>query len=182
MLAAAWQGVHRPTAETDGVSVDAPGGFVVGHQDAQDGLSLIEMVRPPETVENWSQMISVATLMNFSQRSSLKQFYSLWRENYRATCPGPGETLVRGTVDNRPALKATFHCPRDLKTGKPESLTLIYIQGEVNLFSIHLAFRRPMTALDSRLVQSVLKSIKVCDSRDRAACSKRRATGFLPVG
>ena len=182
MFVAAAQGRHTPTAETEGLSVDAPDSFVVANQGATGALNLIEMVRPPETLETWSQMISVATLSNASQSTTVKQFYPIWRQGYRETCPGPRETVVNGTVDGKPALKATFYCPRDAKTDAPESLTILFVQGEVNFLTVQLSFRRAMTSADKALVQRVTKSLKVCDSRERASCSARRPTGFLPQG
>ena len=63
LLAFALQGAHAPTAETEGVSVDAPGTFVIGNRDNDGRMSLIEMVKPPETVDNWSELISVSTVI-----------------------------------------------------------------------------------------------------------------------
>jgi len=65
MLAVALQGVHTPTAETEGVSVDAPSTFVVANRSNNGRMNLIEMVRPPETVDNWSELISVAIAIRF---------------------------------------------------------------------------------------------------------------------
>ena len=181
MLAVALQGVHTPTAETEGVSVDAPSTFVVANRSNNGRMNLIEMVRPPETVDNWSELISVATVMHASEGATLNQFYPMWRDGYRTTCPGPNETVARGTVDGKPALKAVFQCPVDPRTGKPESLTAMFIQGDVNLMTVHFAFRRSMTIADKAMVQKALKTLKVCDARDDP-CLARRASGFLPNG
>jgi len=175
------QGVRTPTAETEGISVDAPATFVVGNRSNDGRINLVELVRPPETVDTWSELISVVTIMHATEGTTLNEFYPMWRDGYRGTCPGPNEAVARGTVDGRPALKATFHCPVDPQTGKPESLTVIFIQGEVNLLSVQLAFRRSMTNADLALVQKVQKTLKVCDARDNA-CFARRATGFMSNG
>lgn len=175
------QGVRTPTAETEGVSVDAPSAFIVANRSNNGQMNLIEMVRPPETVDSWSQLISVATVMHATEGTTLSQFYPMWRDDYRATCPGPNETVTKGTVDGKPAIKAEFHCPVDPKTGKPESLAIIFIQGDVNLMTVQFAFRRSMTGADKAMVYKALKTLKVCDSRDDA-CFARRASGFLANG
>jgi hypothetical protein len=180
-LVVASQGVQTPTAETEGLSIEAPASFVVGHRDNDDTINVVELVKPPETVDSWSQLISVATIMHASETSTLARFYAMWRDQYRETCPGPNETVVRGTVDGRLALKATFQCPLDHKTGKPESLTVVFVQGQVNLLTAQMAFRRSMTASDKAMVNQMLKSMKLCDARDKP-CFARPARGFLPDG
>ena len=181
MLAVASQGIHTPTAETEGVSVDAPGTFVIGNRGNDGRMNLIEMVKPPETVDNWSELISVMTLMHATEGTTLNQFYPIWRDGYRETCPGPNETLTKGTVDGKPAIKALFHCPVDPKTGKPENMAIVFIEGDVNLMSVQFAFRRPMTNADNAMIAKVFKTLKICDARDDA-CFARRASGFLPKG
>ena len=180
-MLAALQGVRTPDAENEGISVDAPASFAVANRSNNDRINLVELVRPPETVDNWSELISVVTMMHASEGTTLNQFYPMWRNEYRDTCPGPNETVVRGTVDGKPALKATFECPRDPQTGQPESLVVIYVQGDVNFLSVQFAFRRPMTGADKALVQKVMKTLKICDARDNA-CFARQARGFLPNG
>lgn len=182
MLAIPSQTIHTPTAETDGLSIDVPAAFKVANQSHSENVNLVEIIRPPETLETWSQLISVATVMHASESTTLSQFYPLWRDGYRDTCPGPNETVVRGTVDGKPALKATLFCPRDPKTGTPESLTIIFVQGDVNIMTVQLAFRRATTSPDNALIQKILKSMKICDARDQIICAARRASGFLPYG
>ena len=181
LLAFALQGAHAPTAETEGVSVDAPGTFVIGNRDNDGRMSLIEMVKPPETVDNWSELISVSTVMHATEGNTLNRIYPIWRDGYRETCPGPNETLTKGTVDGKPAIKALFHCPVDPKTGKSENMAIIFIQGDVNLMSVQFAFRRPMTNADNAMITKVIRTLKVCDSRDER-CFGRRPSGFLPNG
>jgi len=109
MLTVALQGVHTPTAETEGVSVDAPSTFVVANRSNNGRMNLIEMVRPPETVDNWSELISVAIVMHASEGATLNQFYPMWRDGYRTTCPGPNVSfgLMHHVPSSRPWRRST---------------------------------------------------------------------------
>ena len=180
LLPVAAQSTGAPTADSEGVMVGAPSSFKIANQGNDGALNLIEMVRPPETLDNWSEMISVITLSD--QAVPLDDFYSSWRAGYRAACPGGTENVVNGTVDSNPALKATLSCTRDPKTGKPESVTMVFVQGHINLLAVEMAFRRSMTAADQALVHQIVTSMKICQAGGRTACAARRAFGFLPEG
>lgn len=167
-----------PTDSTEELSIRIPTNFEEGHRASDESTELVELVETPETVENWSKLITVFTFFNVTKGNSLEQIYAVWLKGYRQICPGPPETVRNGTVDGRPALESTLFCPADPKTGKPESLTAIFVKGEANLLGVQVAFRRSMTSADKALVHQVVASMKVCDAMATTDCSVRKATGF----
>jgi hypothetical protein len=65
--------------------VDMPPGFKVGYQDSRNGVKLAEWIPVSETVQNWSEMVTVQI---FSKRSDLDpaQFLQKIAEQWLTTC------------------------------------------------------------------------------------------------
>lgn len=167
-----------PMAQTEMLGVDVPDEFQVGNHRRNDQAEIMELVQPPETVDNWSKLIT--SLMFFNAASNgLDSFYTAWRAKMRSACVGMTDSFTRGSVDGRPALEAKLSCPRNPETGKAENLDAILVQGNANMMMTQVAFRRPLTSADLALIQRVRGSLKVCDQRTLAECSARAASGFL---
>ena len=173
--------IGSTTAETEMLGIDAPDEFEVGYQARNDSQAIIELVDPPETVENWSRLITLQIFYNGAQSLGLKTFYSQWRGDMHRSCAGMTDTAERGMVDGRAAIRGALYCPNNPQTGKPENLETVLVQGEVNLVMVQAAFRRPISSEDAALIDRIVGSLKVCDQRTLAACSERKATGFIAV-
>lgn len=174
------QAPDEQTAQTEMLGIDVPDEFEVGYQARGDTTQIMELVEPPETVDSWSKLVTGLIFLNAAQRG-LDSFYGQWRDNMRRSCAGMTNTMVRGSVDGMPALRATFSCPKNPQTGEPENLETVLVQGRVNLMMVQVAFRRSVTPADIALIERVAGSMKVCDQRALSSCSARTATGFLPV-
>jgi hypothetical protein len=180
LLAAAVSAQSTPTASTEMLGIDVPDEFQIGHHQRNDTVEIIELVEPPETVDNWSKLIT--SLMFFdAAETGLEVFYARWRDGLRDGCPGMKDQAVRGSVDGRPAIRAALSCPKNPQTGKPENLSAFLVQGDANLMMAQVAFRHAVTPPDTALAERVKGSLKVCDQRTLETCSARKATGFVPA-
>jgi hypothetical protein len=179
ILLAVIMGVQPVAATTSEIlAVDLPDEFQVGHHQRNEKAEIIELMVPPETVENWSTLVT--SLMFFgAAKTGLDAFYVGWRNGLRDKCPGLTDETVRGNVDGHTALRATLSCPNNPQTGKPENLTAFLVQGEANLMLAQVAFRHTPSETDVALIGHVAGSLKVCDQATLALCSARKATGFL---
>ena len=176
-LAAAIAGQSVPTASTEMLAIDVPDEFQVGNHQRNDKLEILELVEPPETVDNWSKLIT--SLMLFSAAyEGLDAYYARWRDGLRDACPGMNDIVVQGNVDGHPAIRGVLSCPKNPQTGKPEYLSAFLVQGDANLMIAQVAFRHSVTAQDTALIERVAGSLKVCDQRTLGECSARKATGF----
>ena len=177
--AAAAPGAAPPaTARTEMLGIDAPDSFTVGDRARADGVEIIELVEAPETVQNWTRLVTLLLFRGAAERTDLDAFWARWRQSLAANCRGMRDSFVRGTVDGRLALRATLSCPQHPVTGKPENLEAIVVEGEANLMMVQVAFRHPLRPEDRALIEHVAASLKICDERSFDACSARDATGF----
>jgi len=169
-----------PTAQTEMLGIDLPDQFEVGHQARDASMQMLEIVDPPETVDNWTKLVTVQLIFGLASGSTAEDFYSGWLEAVRTSCPGTEEALIKGTVDGKAAIRATLSCPNDPETGKPQNIEAFLVRGDVNVMVVRLAFRHALGEEDKALIERVAHSLKVCDQRTLSACSEREATGFLP--
>jgi hypothetical protein len=178
LLAAAVAAQSPATASTEMLGIDIPDEFQVGNHQRNDSAEIIEVVDPPETVDNWSKLIT--SLMFFdAAKMGLDAFYAHWLASLRDGCPGIMENVIHGTVDGYAALRAALWCPKNPQTGKPENLSAFLVQGDANMMMAQVAFRHSLTPPDTALIDHIARSLKVCDQRTFAACSARKSTGFL---
>ena len=177
LMAAALAAQSAPTASTEMLGIDAPDEFQVGHHQRNDKAEIVELVEPPETVDNWSKLIT--SLMFFDAApTGLDAFYTQWLNGLRNACPGIKDKTVRGSVDGHAAISGSLSCPKNPQTGKPENLSAFLVQGNANLMMAQVAFRHAMTSPDAALIKRIEGSLKVCDQRTLDACSARKRPVF----
>lgn len=179
LVAAAVVAQSPAIASTEMLGIDVPDEFQVGYHQRNGETEIVELVEPPETVDNWSRLITSIMLID-GAKLGLDGAYARWREGMRSACPAMNAALIRGTVDGHAAIRGTISCPNDPQTGKPETVDAFFVEGDANLMSAQVAFRRPVSASDNALIQRIAKSLKVCDQRTMDTCSARKATGFVP--
>lgn len=167
-------------APVDMLGFDGGSGFKLGYHARNAASDMTELVIPPETVENWTTLITQQTLFNGAQRVGLERFYGLWRDMMRRDCPGLTDTVEQGEVEGRPAIKGMLSCPNNPETGKPENLSAVLVQGDVHLLMIQIAFRRPVGASDAALIRRVNGSLRICAPAE-ARCARRKDSGFTPT-
>jgi hypothetical protein len=155
-----------------------PPGHYIGYQLGDRQLQLKELVERPETVDNWTRLITDQIFFGQADQAG-ERFTRGWLGRLREACPAMTSATIKGTVDGLPALRLDVQCPRHPQTGKPEIITAVAIQGRANLMLMEITLRRQPTADDLALVGQLTSTLMVCDTRASAACAARSATGFV---
>lgn len=161
------------------LGLNTPDQFKVGYQDQNGRMRIVELVEPPETVENWTRLVTALSLFGAAQKTTLGDFEANWSGGLRSDCPKALIKAVAGSVDGRPARRSEVFCPFLPKTGRPEALTAFIVQGEGDLFMVQVAFGHEPDEADRALVAHVGRSLKVCREDALDACKSRQAVGFV---
>jgi hypothetical protein len=182
LSAAAALGLFLTTSVVAGAEMfglNTPDEFKVGYQDRNAQTQIVELVEPSDTVENWKRLVTALTYFNISSSMDISAYQESWSKRLKAGCPAVTIAVVAGVVDGRPALRSEVACPLHPKTGRPEILTAVVVQGEADLFVAQVAFGREPDRTDNELVEHVLRSLKVCEEDALAECKAREAIGFV---
>jgi hypothetical protein len=142
-----------------------PPGYRVGYRDNKNGQTTTEWVPASETVENWSEMITIQVFrdLNVTPNSFMFNIERHWR----GACPNAEDVqpIAKGLENGYPALVWILHCPHNPMTNRPETTWFKGIQGNENFYIVQKAFRfSPNREQVTRWI-GYLKSITVCDSR-----------------
>lgn len=161
------------------LGLNTPDQFKVGYQDQNDRMRIVELVEPPETVENWTRLITALSLFGVAGKATVGDFEANWSGGLKRDCPRAVIKTVPGSVDGRPARRSEVSCPFLSKTGRSEMLTAFIVQGEGDLFMVQVAFGHEPDEADRALVAHVGRSLKVCREDALDACKARQAVGFV---
>lgn len=134
-------------------------GFVTTYQqETPDGAAIEERVAKGETVEAWSRML---TRITFPQAIDPMLFSSRMAQGWQGSCAGAvASTPVSGPrgVDMR------IDCPRNAKTGKPETMFQRVVPATGKLYILQVAFRSVPTAEQARWANSELDRATLCSA------------------
>jgi hypothetical protein len=164
----------RAQLVNENLLVGLPPGYKVGWQDRKPNLQMSEMVPAGETVESWTEMVTVQI---FFHSKSLPQLFrarinALWAK----ACPNSlYAPVAAGPERGYPAEVWMQACPSNPKTGKPEHTFFKAIQGNDSLYVVQKAFKYEPSRDEVTKWTRYLKSVSVCDSRipDRACPAAR---------
>jgi hypothetical protein len=146
-----------------------PPGFKMDFQDKKPNSLMNEMVPTAETVNNWTEMVTVQIFYNM--KTTPEQFVDKMVSGWKSACPGASSSAIASGPENGyPAGVWLLNCPKNPSTGKPEITWIKAMQGNDSFYVVQKAFKfRPS---NDEVVQwmKYLRSIAVCDSRlpDRA--------------
>ncbi len=107
-----------------------PAGFKVGYKGTSNGVNLMEWVPSGETVQNWSEMVTVQI---FTRRADLDpaQFLGRLQQQWLAACPGSKPASIpTGKANGYTISMMMLHCPLLAATGKPETTMFPGDQGK----------------------------------------------------
>jgi hypothetical protein len=158
---AAWA---QPPLQAENLLVAQPTGFKVGHQATQNGNSISEWVPEGETVENWTQMLTVQVFRQspLDPTVFLQQIGKQWAE----ACPGSSaKGILSGQVNGYGVSMQVLRCPKNSATGKPETTAFRAIRGNDALYSVQRAFRSNASDKEMNDVMQYLSTVSVCDTR-----------------
>ena len=85
ILAALGASAARADLENENLLVTTPPGYKVGFTDKKPNMLMTEFVPAKETVENWTEMVTVQVF--FGLKTTPQQFMDDMDKRWRAACP-----------------------------------------------------------------------------------------------
>ncbi|HEX3502320.1 MAG TPA: hypothetical protein VHU22_02885 [Xanthobacteraceae bacterium] len=161
--------VARAELVNENLLVEVPPGYKIDFQQKKPSGVMNEMVPTGETVNDWTEMVTVQIFYNM--KATPPQFLGKMASTWAAACPGASTTAIASGPENGyPAGVSLLNCPKNPATGKPELTWIKAVQGNDSFYVVQKAFK--FTPSKDEVVQwmKYLRSVAVCDSRlaDRA--------------
>ncbi len=149
--------------------VTVPSGYKIDFQEHKPNSLMNEMVPTSETVNDWTEMVTVQIFYNL--KTTPDAFEAKMASGWLAACPGAKNvSIASGPENGYPAAVWLLNCPKNPATGKPEITWVKIVQGNDSFYVVQKAFK--FAPSNDQVVQwmKYLRSVAVCDSRlpDRA--------------
>jgi hypothetical protein len=112
----------RADLENENLLVTAPPGYKVGFRDKKPDMLMTEFVPAKETVENWTEMVTVQVF--FGLPSAPQQFMDDMVKRWRAACPDAEDahTIANAPENGYPTLVWLLSCPKNREPASRKSL------------------------------------------------------------
>ncbi|NQW50458.1 MAG: hypothetical protein HQ465_04375 [Rhodospirillales bacterium] len=114
-------GVQAQPLKNENLLVGMPQGFKLGFKDSKNGMNMQEFVPASETVENWTELVTVQV---FLSRKDLEPapFLGAMQQQSAGACKSSTATpLATGKVNGYDAASILLRCPLLASTAKPET-------------------------------------------------------------
>jgi hypothetical protein len=155
-----------------------PAGFKVGYRGTNNGINMVEWVPAGETVQNWSEMVTVQI---FNKRADLDpaQFLGRLQQQWLAACKGskPASVLT-GKANGYTASMMMLHCPLLAATGKPETTMFRAIKGNDSFYVVQRAVRAVASPDQVEKMKQYLGEVSVCE----AGSPRHPCPALTPLG
>jgi hypothetical protein len=164
MLAGAHSAPGQPTLQAENLLIAQPSGFKVGNQASSGNSEISEWVPAGETVEDWTQMLTVQVFHHSTvdPATFLRGIGKRWAD----ACPGSSaKGVFTGQVNHYVVSMLVLRCPKNPTSGKPETTAFRAIKGKDALYSVQRAFRSEPSDKDLDAVMHYLGNVSVCDTR-----------------
>ena len=151
--------------KNENLLVGMPQGFKLGFKDSKNGMNMQEFVPAAETVQNWTEMVTVQV---FLSRKDLQPapFLGAMQQQWAGSCNGSTATPVAtGKVNGYVAASILLRCPLLASTGKPETTVLTAIKGNDSFYVVQRAVRSVPSPERLETMKKYIESVSVCDSR-----------------
>ena len=148
--------------------VSMPPGFKVGYEDSRDGVKLAEWIPVSETVQNWSEMVTVQI---FYRRTDLDPalFLAKIEAQWLTSCKGSTQVpTVTGKANGYVVSTVLLSCPLLPSTGKPETTMFRAIKGNQDLYLVQRAVRSLPAQDQLERIKQYLGSANVCEAGSSA--------------
>ena len=129
-------------------SLDAPlldEGWEIGYGGKTPDQMLVEYVRPGQTVENWTEMVSVQAFNKGFNPVSIEDELVRVRNSLDELCPGSTLALIRQMPDGVIYESRSVNCQ-----GSGEHALVRILDGIYSRFVVHYAVRGAMTMTPAR--------------------------------
>lgn len=151
--------------ENENLLVTMPKGYKVGFQNKTARELMSEMVPESETVENWTEMVTVQIFFNLRDVSP-SQYRARVEKLWADSCPGSTFAKVKEGIENLyPTQTWSQKCPTNKQTGKPELTWFKGVQGRDSFYLVQKAYKFEPTVEQMAVWASFLDNVKVCDTR-----------------
>jgi hypothetical protein len=141
-----------------------PKDFKVGFQSNHDRQLMTEWIPDGETVDEWTQMLTVQVYRGSTIDAAT--FLKALGTRYSAACPGTtAQGIYTGDANGYVVSMLLLRCPKNPGTGKPETTAFRVIRGQDALYSVQRAWRKVPSDEDVRVVMQALGRVTVCDTR-----------------
>ena len=106
--------------ENENLLITAPPGYKVGFNEKKPSMVMTEFVPSKETVENWTEMVTVQVF--FGLKATPQQFMEDLAKRWRAACPETpeGHVIADAPENGYPTRVWLLDCPKNPQSGKPE--------------------------------------------------------------
>ena len=142
-----------------------PEGFKVGNEQRADGVRLSEMIPKNETIDDWTQMVTVQIFFGKPPMTPA-EFETTIDMGWKSSCPTASNGHVTNGVENGYGFSLWIEsCERNPTTGKPETTLFKAIEGNDSFYLVQKAFRTKPTVDEIGAATAYLRKIQVCDSR-----------------
>jgi hypothetical protein len=139
-----------------------PKEFKVGFQANDHHMT--EWVPASETVEDWTQMLTVQIYRGASVDAAT--FLQGVGKRYMDACPGTtAKGIFTGQVNGYVVSMLVLKCPKNPGTGKPETTAFRVIKGKDALYSVQRAWRDVPSDQNLEDAMHALAKVIVCDTR-----------------
>ncbi len=156
--------------QDENLLVAPPPGYEVGYHAQNSEQLITEMVPKGQSVEDWSEMVTVQIFRSLSDVSPA-DFRAHMAKQWAVACPGSALAGSADATENGYTVASwTLNCRLNPDSGKPECALFKAIEGRDALYVVQKAFRYLPTAGEMDRWHGYLDKVQVCDTRrpDRA--------------
>ena len=161
-------GVAAPSwaqLKDENLLVAMPQGFKVAMNETRNGLIMQEWVPAGETVQNWTEMVTVQIFLKRAEIDPV-QFLGLMEKQWAGACKGStASPVATGKVNGYAAATLLLRCPLLTQTGKPETTMFRAIKGNDSFYLVQRAARSVPGEAQVERMKQYLETASVCDSR-----------------
>ena len=155
----------RAQLKDENLLVGLPQGFKVAFTDSRNGMHMQEMVSANETVQNWTEMVTVQIFLNRKDLDPM-QFLATMEKQWATACQGSTATpAVTGKANGYTSATRLFRCPLLASSGKPETTMMKAIKGNDSFYLVQRAVRGVPTPSQLEQTKQYLDGVSVCDTR-----------------
>ena len=150
---------------------EPPKDFKIGYQTEQNGMIMVELVPQKQTVDNWTQMITLQSMAgaNLGAEEFRNNMASLWQN----ACPKSSfNPIIEGEENGYSGALWQLTCEHNPQTGKPEYTWFKAIQGNDSLYVKQYAFRYEPNGDEIVNAMGHLDNLIVCDNSAKHPCGK----------
>lgn len=151
--------------ENENLLVAVPPGYKIDFQAAKNKMQMTEMVPSNESVNNWTEMVTVQVYHGMKNVTP-EQFRIEMERRWQASCAGgTSKSISKGSERGYPASVWVAFCPLNGATGKPENTWMKAIQGNDSFYVVQKAYKFTPSAEQESKWLGYLGEVLVCDTR-----------------